>query len=491
MTIKKIRSNIFAGISSLKSYMYLTLLLWMFFINSAVQADVNPQRPNIIVILVDDLGWFEPECYGNTYNETPNIDALAASGMRFTNAYAAAPVCSPNRASLLTGQCPARIGIYKWIDKTDFDKNMPRQYTTVAETLKTVGYSTGVVGKWHLSCYAADGDPDPIPATQQGFDEDIAGATTYIGSGDYWHPYWIMPDLAMADEVLDSELPDEEYLVDRCTYEAVNFIDRHQDEPFFLYLSHYAVHNTLDGKPDLVDHFESKPESGSGVWANKNNPHLAAQLYTIDEGVGMIMDKLEELGIKDNTLVVFTSDNGGAGDVTDNGPLRGAKRSLYEGGIRIPLIISMPGVVDAGTVCDEPVMSYDFYPTFTEMLGIDLPAGQHMDGLSIVDLFTEPQTSLARDRMCWYFPLDGQSAIRIGDWKLVENLNTGSIELFNITNDLSEENDLKYDQQEKAVELLSSLKDWRSSIPRMLDVNTNGGIGLDELSTFSRNWLED
>ena len=491
MTITKIWSILRTGGYSLKNYMYLTMLLWMLFISSAVQADTPAQRPNIIVILVDDLGWFEPECYGNTYNETPNVNALAASGMRFTNAYAAAPVCSPYRASLMTGQSPVRLGIYKWIAKNDYGKKLARQYTTVAELLKPAGYSTGIVGKWHLSRYADDGETDPIPATQQGFDEDLAGATTSIGSGDYWYPYWIMPRLEKADAVLDSDLPDKEYLVDRCNYEAINFIDRHQDEPFFLYLSHYAVHTTLDGKPTLVEHFESKPDSGKGIWAPRNNPHLASQLYTIDEGLGMIMAKLEELGIKDNTMIIFTSDNGGSGDVTDNGPLRGAKRSLYEGGIRIPLIISMPGVVKAGTVCDEPVVSYDFFPTFAEMLGLDMPAGQYIDGLSMVDLFSDPQASLPRDRMCWYFPLDGQSAIRKGDWKLVEDLNTGTIELFNITKDLSEEHDLKYDQQAKAAELLSSLKDWRSSMPRFADTNTSGSVGHDELNNLTQNWLDD
>ncbi len=459
---------------------------------AASRADMTP---NIIFILADDLGWYELNCYGNTYNETPHLDSLATGGMRFTNAYASAPVCSPDRASLMTGQVPVRIGILKWLDRYDFDKNLPRAYTTVAEALKPRGYATGIVGKWHLSCYADDGDPDPIPPTQQGFDENLAGATRYIANGDYWWPYRgngtiMMPDLPKAPKVLDPLYPNDEYLVDRCNYEALNFIERHQKEPFFLYLSHYAVHTVLDGKPHLVEHFESKPGSGIGPDSKPNNPHLASQLYTIDEGVGAIIAKLTEYHLLDNTIIVFMGDNGGAGNVTTNGPLRGAKGNLYEGGIRVPLIISWPGHIQSGSTCDEPVGSCDFYPTFAEITTTRLPSDQPMDGLSLVSLFTHPQATLNRDALCWYYPHNNQSAIRKRDWKLVENLNTGAVELFHLSEDLSEKTDLKHTNPVKTMELLNDLRAWRSSIPRLCDVNADGAVDIYEFMLLSNHWMQ-
>lgn len=399
-------------------------------------------------------------------------------------------MCSPYRASLLTGQYPARVGIFKWLDKNDFGKNLPRQYTTIAENLKTAGYATGIVGKWHVSCYVDDGDPDPIVPTEQGFDEHLAGATTYIGNGDYWHPYWIMPSLPKAPTVLDPDYPDDEFLVDRCNYEAVDFIERHKDEPFFLYLSHYAVHTKLDGKPDLVSYFESKPGSGTGVWASENNPHLAAQLYTIDQGVAQIIAKLQEHDLLANTLLVFMSDNGGAGNVTNNAPLRGSKGNLYEGGIRVPLIMSWPGHIQAGGVCDEPVVSCDFYPTFTELAGISLPSTQRMDGCSLTPLLTSPQSTLTRDALRWYYPHNNQSAIRKGDWKLIERLDSGTIELYNLSSDLSEASDQKYQHPDKAMELLLDLRKWRTSVPRLQDVDANGMLDIGELTRLSGNWLD-
>ncbi|MBN2063622.1 MAG: sulfatase [Sedimentisphaerales bacterium] len=462
------------------------LVVWIFALASTLRATV----PNVIFILADDLGWSELGCYGNTYNETPCLDRLAERGMRFTNAYAAAPVCSPFRASLMTGQYPARVGIYKWLDVRDFDKNMPRQYTTLPEKLKQGGYSTGIIGKWHLSCYAANGDPDPITAQEQGFEEVIAGATTYIGNGDYWHPYWIMPALPKAGVVLDENYPQDEYLVDRMNYEAVNFIERNKEKPFFLYLSHYAVHTTLDGKPDVVSHFEAKPGSGKGAQAPVNNPHLAAQLFSIDQGIGMIVDKLTELDLLDNTIIVFTGDNGGAGNVTDNGVLRGAKGSLYEGGVRIPMIVSWPERVQSGVQCDEPVISCDYYPTFAEIANVALPAGQRIDGVSIMPLLTGNASAFNRDALYWYYPYNSQSSIRSGNWKLIENLSTGAIDLFELGSDISETTPRQYDNPEKAMELLTKLRNWRADIPRLLDVNGNGEIEIGEFQDIAGNWLE-
>ena len=465
------------------------LMKVLFFLLVVVQI-LEARSPNIVYILADDLGWHELGCYGNTYNETPNVDKLAAGGMLFSDAYAAAPVCSPYRASLLTGQYPARIGILKWLDKFDFDKNLPRQYITIAEQLKTSGYSTGIVGKWHVSCYADDGDPDPVTPDQQGFDEVMAGATTYIGNGDYWLPYWIMPRLPQAPVVLDSNYPNDEYLVDRCNYEAVNFIERHKEEPFFLYLSHYAVHTKLDGKPNLVSHFESKPGSGTGAYALKNNPHLAAQLFTIDQGVGQIISKLTELGLLEDTIVIFTSDNGGAGNVTSNAPLRGAKGNLYEGGIRIPMIMNWSGHISSGGICSKPVVSCDFYPTFSEILDIPLPQNQHIDGVSLKPLFADAQASIGRESLYWYYPHNNQSAVRNNDWKLIERLDTGKIELYNLADDLSEAINLTELHPDKAMAMLQQLRDWRASVPKLVESTGDGKLDIQELKILSENWLK-
>ncbi len=275
------------------------------------KASQSSSKPNVIFILADDLGWYELGCYGNTYNETPHLDALAAAGMRFTDGYASAPVCSPYRASLMTGQVPVRVGILKWLEGND-SKYLSRSYTTMAEQFKQAGYATGIVGKWHLSGYLQSGAPCEVPPTEHGFDENLVGANKYIANGSYWYPYSVImnPPIPEIDPPLDPAYEDE-YLVDRCNYEAVNFIERHKDKPFFLHLSHYAVHTILAGKPDLVSHFEGKPESGTGIWAPENNPHLAAQLYSIDEGVGQIVAKLQEQTLLDNTLIVFMAQRRG------------------------------------------------------------------------------------------------------------------------------------------------------------------------------------
>ncbi|HUW18846.1 MAG TPA: sulfatase [Sedimentisphaerales bacterium] len=421
------------------------------------------KRPNIIFILADDLGWAELGCYGNRFNETPNLDRLGAKGTCFTQAYASAPVCSPYRASLMTGQYPARVGMTNYLQPDDTN-HLSTDYTTIAEMLRSAGYATGIIGKWHLTGYASSGVKE-FPPAMHGFDETIVSESRGIGGGSYFHPYHFNPDIAR-------RLPDREFLTDRQNLEAVEFIERHRSHPFFLYLSHYAVHTRLVGKPALVEKYSQKPGAGRGSRAPKNNVHLAAQLESIDEGVGMIMEKLEQSGLGENTIVVFTSDNGGESRVTSNAPLREGKSTLYEGGIRVPLIVRFPGVTPRGAVCDAPVCVIDFYPTFCGIVNVDPKPGQHLDGISILPLLSNPNASSACDTLYWHYPLSkphflgGRScgAIRKGDWKLLEFFDDGHLELYNLADDISEKNDLAEKMAGKTRELHQLLRQWRKSV---------------------------
>ena len=443
-------------------------------------ATAGGKKPNFVFFLADDLGYSELGCYGNTFNETPNLDRLARQGMRFTDAYAAAPVCSPYRAALMTGQWPARIGITDYLRPND-PKHLAPETTTIAEVFKSAGYATGIIGKWHLTGYEHHGAVEVRP-TDQGFDEAIVSERRGIGGGSYWHPYHFDPAIAQ-------RIGGKEYLIDRVNLEAIDFIERHKHEPFFLYISHYAVHTRLVGKPDLVAKYEAKPDAGKGDRAPKNNPHLAAQLEVIDEGVGTVMRKLDELGLADDTLLLFTGDNGGEDRVTSNAPLRAGKSTLYEGGIREPLLVRWPGVVPAGAVCRTPTVNCDFYPTFCAILGVRADPTQPIDGVSILPLLKDPSARLQRDTLCWHYPLDkphflgGRSAgaIRKGDWKLIEFFDTGHVELYNLKDDLGEANDLAAAMPERARELRKMLADWRRSVaapmPARKEPTRAGGKG--------------
>ena len=421
------------------------------------------QRPNIIFILADDLGWAELGCYGNTFNETPNLDKLAAQGTMFTDAYASAPVCSPYRAALMTGQYPARVGITDYLRPNDTN-HLSTDYITIAELFKRTGYTTGIIGKWHLTGYANHG-AEEVPPSEHGFDEVIVSENRGIGGGSYFHPYHF-------NKEIEKRLPGKEYLVDRCNLEAVEFIDRHKEGPFFLYLSHYAVHTRLVGKPELVDKYEKKPGAGSGNKVRKNNPHLAAQLESIDEGVGMIMKKLDELGLTENTILIFTSDNGGEDRVTSNAPLRAGKSTLYEGGIREPLIIRWPRVVKSGSICNTPISNIDFYPTFLQITGCKADPHQHIDGVSILPLLKNPKAKLDRNTLFWHYPLKkppflgGRSsgAIRQGSFKLIEFFDKGTVELYNLKEDIGEQHNIAEKMPKKAAELQKRLKAWRLKV---------------------------
>jgi len=467
-------------------------LLWLF---SATVHAATP--PNIVFILADDLGWAELGCYGNRFNETPHLDRLARHGMRFTQAYAAAPVCSPYRAALLTGQYPARVGLTDYL-RPDTDRPLSKEHVTVAEVLKRRGYATCMIGKWHLTGYRHHGAPIELRSTDHGFDEEIASEVKGVGNGATFWPYVFRTQQIRWLSVEKNRLGKDEYLVDRMNLEAVEFIERNRKRPFFLYLSHFSTHTILNGKPALVEKYRRKHPPGKSTrercylcqdaghkgdalnhWAGDHNPHLAAMLQSIDDGVGMIVAKLSELGLSKNTLIVFTSDNGGETNVTSNAPLRGGKSQLYEGGIRVPLIVRWPGRVNTGVTCSVPTVNVDFDPTFLQAARIKPDVNQELDGVSIVPLFRNPKAHLAREAIYWHYPLPkphflgghSSGAIRRGDWKLIERFDTGKVELFNLASDVGEKRDLSKRQPEKTTQLKAQLQSWR----RDLRVSVSGG----------------
>jgi len=446
---------------------------WAVSVAAAKANSATGRKPNIVFILADDLGWAELGCYGNTFNETPNLDKLAKQGMRFTDAYAAAPVCSPYRVALMTGQYPARVGITDYLRPND-KKHLSTKYVTIAEALKNTGYVTGIIGKWHLTGYTNHG-AEEFPPVMHGFDETIVSENRGIGGGSYFYPYHF-------NREIKKRLPGKEFLVDRCNLEAVEFIKRYKNEQFFLYLSHYAIHTKLNGKPEIVAEFEKKPGAGKGPTAKQNNPHLAAQLKSIDEGVGMIVEKLDKLGLSDNTVLIFTGDNGGEDRVTSNAPLRAGKSTLYEGGIRVPLIVRYPKIVPAGTVCRTPTSNIDFYPTLCQLAGIEPDPKQHIDGVSILPLLKNPNYQLKHEVFYWHYPLDkphflgGRSsgAVRKGDWKLIEFFDTGQKELYNLAEDISEKNNLASTNPKKVAELQVLLKVWRKEVGAKIPEGQSG-----------------
>ena len=410
-------------------------------------------KPNFVFILMDDLGWMDVSCYGSKFYETPNIDRLASQGMRFTSAYAACPVCSPTRASILTGKYPARLHLTDWIPGhkqenpkllvPEFNQQLPLDEVTIAETLKSAGYVTASIGKWHLG-------KEPFYPDKQGFDF-VFGGTNQGNQPSYFYPYGIK-NITTGTK--------GEYLTDRLTTEAEKFIEANKDKPFFLYLPQYAVHTPLKGKPEVVAKYEKKVKPGM----DQNNAQYAAVVEGADNSVGRIMAKLDELKLSDRTVVIFFSDNGGLADVTSNAPLRAGKGTLYEGGIRVPLIVRWPGKVKAGSLCHTPMISTDFYPTLLEMAGME---GSAHDGLSIMPLLRQ-KGSIERKTFYWHYPhyhrTTPSGSIRDGDWKLIEFFEDDHVELYNLKDDLSETTDLAAKQPEKAQELRKKLADWRKSV---------------------------
>jgi len=406
------------------------LLLTAFFAATSVSAQERP--PNIIFMLIDDMGWTDLGCYGSKYYETPHIDQLAKDGMRFTQAYSACTVCSPTRAAVLTGKAPARLHITDWIaghqrpharlQIPDWTKQLPLEEETLAERLKTRGYATASIGKWHLGGTA-------FYPEKQGFDVNIGG--TEGGSPpSYFSPYKIA---TLADG------PEGEFLTERLTAEAAKFIEKNKDQPFFIYMPHYAVHTPIMGKADVVAKYQAKRADGGHC-----NPVYAALVESVDDSVGQLRATLKKHDLAANTIIVFTSDNGGlSGQVsekgwrrgpTDNSPSRWGKGSAYDGGVHVPLLITWPGVVAAGSVCDTPVISYDHTPTLLEATGTALKEGQIVDGESLLTLLTD-KGQLKRDAIYWHYPhyhpgsATPYGAIREGDWKLIEFYEDQRVEL--------------------------------------------------------------
>lgn len=434
------------------------------------------KKPNIIFILIDDLGWKDVAFMGSGYYETPHIDRLASQGMVFTDAYTCGPNCAPTRASLLSGQYTPRHGVLtvRTSDKAPAHlrklKGVPTKTTldsdivTIAEVLKSAGYVSASMGKWHLG-----NDPELGPVAQ-GFDVNIGGWELGRPNKSYFSPY-NNPELP--------DGPEGEYLTDRLTDEALAFIETNRERPFFLYLPHYAVHGPLQAKEEMIQKYREKaPDKGH------KNPTYAAMIESTDSGIGQILNKLDELGLTDNTVVFFYSDNGGVENTTSMEPLRGHKGQLYEGGVRVPLAIRWPGVVKPGTVSSEPVTSVDFYPTLMEIAGGRKPGQQVLDGESLVGLL-KGSGHLDREAIFWHFPcyLGAGSrnylrqapagAVRHGDWKLIEFFEDGHLDLYNLKDDIGEKNNLAGKLPEKAQELHNLLKDWRKSVGARIPTEPN------------------
>jgi arylsulfatase A len=432
-------------------------------------------KPNIVLILADDLGWSDLGCYGADLHETPHLDQLAKQGVRFTDAYAMS-VCTPSRAALLTGKHAARLHMTIWSEgskggpknrkliQANSLHDLPHTETTLARHLQKAGYLTSLVGKWHL------GDAAHYPETH-GFDVNIGGTQwgapqtffwPYSGSGRFGPEFRYVPHLEFGNP--------GEYLTDRLTDEALRVIDQADDKPFFLYLAHYAPHTPMEAKADDVRHFEAKLRPGQ----HHQNAVYAAMVKSLDDSVGRVLDHLKQQGLEQNTLVIFTSDNGGyigtekgqTVPVTSNAPLRSGKGSLYEGGIRVPLIVCWPGVTPEAAECRQPVVLMDLFHTLTSTLSGEASKAP-ADGIDLKPLLQNPDTKLKRDTLYFHYPhyyatTTPVSAVRAGDWKLVEYLEDGRIELYHLNDDLGEETDLAPQMPDKAASLLKQLHHWRA-----------------------------
>ena len=464
---------------------FLFLFLYSLTCVAILQAADPSSKPNIVYILADDLGWTDLACQGSQYYETPNIDKLASQGMRFLQ-YHNCQNCQPTRAALMTGQYAARTGIYTvgGIDRFDWSSRplrpadnvtkLPLDKITVAQSLKANGYATGMFGKWHLG---EDGDYHP---SKRGFDEAIVSMGVHF-------------DFKTNPKV---DYPQGQYLADFLTDKAVDFIQRHQSETFFLYLPHFGVHSPHQAKPELIAKFKAKPGVGG-----HNNPAYAAMIASVDESVGRVMQKLDELKLAEKTMIVFSSDNGGvggyvregvkeSGDVTDNTPLRSGKGSLYEGGTRVPWIARWPGIVKPGTTCDTPAIHVDIFPTLLDVAGANKIDDQPRDGESLVPLLRNNHATLKRDAIYQNFPgylgagkdswrTTPVGLIQMGDWKLMEYLEDGRLELYNLRDDIGETKNLAATMPDKAKELHARLVAWRKDVNAPMPTKNEGSAAAD------------
>lgn len=457
----------------------LSLAAWLVFAFSLRASAAEASPLNVVVVLADDLGWSDLGCYGADLHETPNLDRLARQSLRFTNAYAASSVCSPTRGALMTGKHPARLGITIWAEAAHdpppakrlvpppAEHNLSRSETTVASYLAKAGYLTALVGKWHL------GDALHYPETH-GFDINIGGTLwgapqtfffPYRGGGLYGNEYRYVPHLEFGRP--------GEYLTDRLTDEALQVIDHAGDRPFFLYLAHHAPHTPIEAKAADIDHFQKKLASGM----KHQNATYAAMVRSLDESVGRVLQRLDERGFTERTLFIFTSDNGGfigrdrgrGEPVTNNHPLRSGKGALYEGGIRVPLLIRWPGVTPVGAECAAPVVTEDLYFTILEAAGIKPAADVAADGVSLRSLCEDPSRRLPRETLYFHYPhyyhtTTPVSALRSGNWKLLEFYEDGHRELYNLEDDLGEKVDLAVREPRRTRSLAKQLAAWREDV---------------------------
>jgi arylsulfatase A-like enzyme len=475
----------------------LSVLIVAVVLSPDISAARPASKPNIVFIMADDLGYTDIACYGSRYYETPNIDRLATQGIKLLNHHHCQN-CTPTRAALMSGQYGARTGVYTvgGIDRFDWSKRplrpvdnvteLPLDRDIIAKQLKAAGYATGIFGKWHI------GERGEYFPGKRGFDEAI------ISSGKHF-------DFETNPK---TEYPENQYLADFLTDKAVDFMTRHKDEPFFLYLPHFGVHSPHQAKADLVAKFTPKPGVGG-----HDNPTYAAMIASVDDSVGRVMETLEELNLADNTVLIFTSDNGGVGGydrpdgllrepgleskgkkargedadgggITNNAPLRSGKGSLYEGGTREPFIVRWPGVTQAGSSCNVPTIHVDIFPTFLEIAHAPNPR-QVLDGESLTKLFRDADAKLQRDAIFQHFPgylgsgpglwrATPVSLIQMGDWKLMEFLEDGRLELYNLADDIGETRNLVSDMPDKAKELHDRLVAWRADVNAPMPTKNNG-----------------
>lgn len=457
-------------------------------------------KPNIIFILIDDMGYKDLSCYESSFYETPFIDSLAHEGMLFTDGYASCPVCSPSRASIMSGKYPANIGVTDWIDHSKkchpahgilvdapYIDHLPLEEISIAKALSNQGYQTWHVGKWHL------GKESYYPE-KHGFQVNIGGC--YYGNpyNGYFSPYDI-PTLENG--------PEGEYLTDRLTDETIKLIkNRDTSSPFYLNLCYYAVHTPIQAKENQIHKYEQK-RIALGIdnkeelivgehfpCYHKRHEHItrrviqgnasyAAMIENLDWNVGRLLSALKEAGIDKDTLIIFTSDNGGLstaeGSPTCNAPLNEGKGWMYEGGVRVPLLVRWPNVISPGTICNEPVTSPDFYPTLLEASNSPLMPKQHQDGESILPLL-EGRDKIDREALYWHYPHYGNqggtpgSSIRMGNYKLIEFFETGKCELYNLNEDVSEEHNLIDELPEKAFLLKNKLEKWQLKMEAKIPV---------------------
>ena len=440
-----------------------------FFACSGLKAEL--QKPNFLFILVDDMGWKDLGSYGNKIHETPNLDKLAERGMRFTNAYAACPICGPSRAAIMTGRYPSTSGFVDnfvsetkggVLQRTQERSHLELEAVTLAESLKTGGYQTGFIGKWHLT----NNDETHLP-TDQGFDVNIAGGWKGHPRDGFFSPYKLA-------HLKDG--PKGEYLTDRLTTEAIGVLDRfsQKDAPWLLYVSYYTVHAPFHSKPEKTKKYAAK---------KARNPKYGGMMESMDENIGRLLSRLDEKGLRENTIIFFTSDNGGHKPATDNSPLRGHKGDLYEGGIRVSCIAEGPGVAK-GVVSDTPIHGTDYYATLLELAGIEKKPEVAPDSVSLVPLL-KGDAKFKRGPMFWHYPVakrltplsESGSVVRDGDWKYLYFYSDGRSELYNLKEDIGETKNLAALNPEKAkkmkTQLTSVLKAHNATIPLALPPKTN------------------